>query len=731
MAKPVETDAAAGEAPRRLSYFNAGFLRQPRLRRIMALAGHPLVPLRRPDVAGVAVWGRSPYAARGEAVAAAHGLPLFRLEDAFLRSIRPGRSGEPPLGLLIDDLGVHFDAASPSRLEQILGHHPLDDSNLLRRARAGMGRVRASHLSKYNNFDPTHPAPPAGYVLVVDQTRGDASIRHGGASEVTFAEMLVAAKLDHPTARILIKTHPETLAGHRPGHFGPVDCDARTTLFADPCSPHDLLDGAIAVYTVSSQLGFEAILAGHRPQVFGQPFYAGWGLTADRQPLLRRGRKLTPAQLFAAAMILAPVWYDPCRDRLCSFEEALDQLEAETRAFRADRSGHVATGMRLWKRGPLQAFFGREKRLTFADPPEKAARLAEARGQSLLIWAGRAPEGFAPPVPVLRVEDGFLRSRGLGADLVAPLSLVTDDLGIYYDPTRPSRLEDLIRAPLPPGGAARAEALVARLTALRLSKYNLAARSDLPPRPEGARMILVPGQVEDDASIRLGCGAIRSNLGLLQATRAANPQALIVYKPHPDVEAGLRPSALPPDALQGLADFIAPQADPISLIDHADEVWTLTSTLGFEALLRGKPVTCLGAPFYAGWGLTTDLSPAPAGANQIEFTEPKSGAFASGLGSAHPALAHPGPEAPPRSMIPERRLRAPDGHPLPRVTLAHLAYAALIAYPRYYDPESRRPCPPEVILDRLASGQAPRRSLANRLLAKAQGALSSHAWLWR
>ncbi len=724
MAERPETDAAAGVPPRRLCYFNAGILRQPRLRRNLELAGYPLVPLRARGAAGVAVWGRSPHALRGEAVAEARGLPLIRLEDAFLRSIRPGRSGEPPLGLLIDDLGVHFDAAAPSRLEQLLATHPLDDSNLLRRAREGIGRIRASHLSKYNNFDPSPPAPPAGYVLVVDQTRGDASIRHGGASEATFAEMLTAARLDHPGARLLIKTHPETLAGHRPGHYGPADCDARTTLFADPCSPHDLLDGAIAVYTVSSQLGFEAILAGHRPQVFGQPFYAGWGLTADRQPPLRRGRKLTPAQLFAAAMILAPVWYDPCRDRLCSFEEALDQLEAETRAFRADRLGHVATGMRLWKRGPLQAFFGREKRLTFADPPEKAARLAEKRGQALLIWAGRAPEGFAPPVPVLRVEDGFLRSRGLGADLVAPLSLVTDDLGIYYDPTRPSRLEHLIRAPLPPGGAARAEALIARLTTLRLSKYNLPASTDLPPH-DGRRVILVPGQVEDDASIRLGCGAIRSNLGLLQAVRAANPQALILYKPHPDVEAGLRPGALPPAALEGLADFIAPQADPISLIEHADQVWTLTSTLGFEALLRGKPVTCLGAPFYAGWGLTADLGSADLGPTDLahaDLDQPDLGPNDLASGTLGQTALSP---------IPPRRLRAPDGHPLPRITLAQLAYAALIAYPRYFDPESRRPCPPEVILDRLASGQAPRRSLANRLLAKAQGALASHAWLWR
>ncbi|WP_091299173.1 capsular polysaccharide biosynthesis protein [Gemmobacter aquatilis] len=650
---------------------------------MLALAGHEL-RLGRPGPGdGVVVWGRSPYAARGEAVAARLGLPLIRLEDAFLRSIRPGRAGDPPLGLLIDPLGVHFDAAAPSTLERLLATDPLDDSNLLRRAREGMGRMAALHLSKYNIHDLALPLPAPGYVLVVDQTRGDAAIRHSGANASTFAEMLATARADHPTARILIKTHPETALGHRPGHFGPADLAPGTTLCTAALSPLALLEGAIAVYTVSSQLGFEAILAGHRPRVFGQPFYSGWGLTEDVTPHPRRRRTLSRTQLFAAAMILAPIWYDPCRDRLCSFEQALDQMEAELRAFREDRHGHVASGMRLWKRGPLQQIFGQQKPLLFRTPPARAAALAARTGRGLLIWAGQEPPGLSTP-QLRRVEDGFLRSRGLGADLVPPLSLVTDDLGVYYDPSRESRLERLITSPLPPGGAARAEALRARLIASGVSKYNLGGT--LPDLPPGHR-ILVPGQVEDDASIRLGAGDIRTNRALLEAARTAHPGAVIVYKPHPDVEAGLRPGALD---TTGLADVIARNADPLALIAACDAVWTMTSLLGFEALIRGKPVTCLGAPFYAGWGLTRDLGP-----------------------------------------IPERRQRAPDGHPLPRPTLDHLIHAALIAYPRYYDPVSRRPCPPEVVLDRLASGTIPRASRANRLLAKLQGAFASKAHLWR
>lgn len=677
----------AGEIPRRLFYYNAGFLRQAHLRRMLALAGHELRLGRPGPEDGVVVWGRSPYAHRGEAMAARRNLPLVRIEDAFLRSIRPGRMGDAPLGLLIDAQGVHFDSSIPSALETILAKHPLDDSNLLARARDGITRIRSLDLSKYNLHLSNAPLPAPGYVLVVDQTAGDASIRYSGANAARFAEMLAVAQSEHPGARIVIKAHPETQLGLRRGHFSVADQTERVQLLTSPVSPWALLEGAIAVYTVSSQLGFEAILAGHRPRVFGQPFYAGWGLSADAFPVDRRNRALTRTQLFAAAMILAPTWVDPCRNRLCSFEEAVDQLEAEVRAYREDRFGHVAIGMRVWKRARLQAVFGREKPMIFQDNPIRAVARAEASGRNLLVWAGKEPADLPTALTIRRVEDGFLRSRGLGAELVPPLSLVTDDLGIYYDPSRESRLERLIQTPLPPDAARRTEKLIAALIAARLSKYNLAGA--MPDLPAGTR-VLVPGQVEDDASIRLGAGDIRSNLALLQAARSAHPNAVIIYKPHPDVEAGLRPGAIPDAALRGLADVVARHADPIQLIAACDVVVTMTSLLGFEALLRGKRVICLGAPFYAGWGLTSDLGP-----------------------------------------VPLRRKQAEDGHPLPRPSLLALVHATLIAYPRYYDPVSRRACPPEVVLHRLASGTESPTGLGLRLLSKLQGRFATYARFWR
>lgn len=657
----------AGVDPRRLFAFNGGMFRG-RVNRILALAGwSPRLGLPcQTDL--VAVWGAAATSARGRAVAARRAAGLVHVEDAFLRSILPGRdrariARRGPIGLIVDPIGLHFDHTRPSLIENIIAsgrtvpHHAA--------ARDGLARLIAADLSKYNAHLPDMAAPPPGYVLVIDQTAGDASLM--GAGRDSFLHMLATARAEHPGLPIVIRSHPETAMGLRPGHLGTQDLQPGDAISSEPVSPWRLLAGAVAVYAISSQLGYEAILAGHRPRLFGMPFYAGWGLSDDETAVPRRSSAPVEA-LFAASHLIAPLWYDPCRDRLCDFSDAVNQMEAEVKAWRQDHAGHLAYGMRLWKRPFMAQMFGAANGIRFTDRPHPDVTMA---------WANRAAK-----VPAaLRIEDGFLRSRGLGAELTPPLSLVADDLGIYYDPSRPSRLEALIAAPLPPGGASRAAALRAGLIASGLSKYNLNGAASLPPC-DGRRRILVPGQVEDDASIRLGAGTERRNLDLLVRVRAENPAAFIIYKPHPDVEAGLRPGHIAPDDLAGLADHIADHADPAELVKQVDEIWTITSTLGFEALLRGVPVTTLGAPFYAGWGLTRDLG-----------------------------------------RVPDRRQARPG--------LDGLTHAVLIGYPRYFDPISGLPCPPEVALDRLADPRISARAPRLRLLAKLQGKLSGHSWIWR
>lgn len=262
----------------------------------------------------------------------------------------------------------------------------------------------------------------------------------------------------------------------------------------------------------------------------------------------------------------------------------------------------------LWKRSCVQLlmpdralhFVGRDTAL----PPNI----------TLIVW-GRRDEGLPLPegVQVLRLEDGFVRSVGLGADWIRPLSWVVDDLGIYYDATCPSRLEAILQhTQFSPALRGRAAALRDKIVAARLSKYNLQGGKAW-QRPELRRVILVPGQVESDASIKYGAPegvcAVRTNLALLQAVREANPDAWIVYKPHPDVVAGLRKAGSDAGVALKFCDELIVDAPIDSLIEQVDEVHVLTSLTGFEALLRGKRVVCYGQPFYAGWGLTVDQAP--------------------------------------------------------------------------------------------------------------------------
>lgn len=672
MAETSSSDTADPTGDRRLFVYNGGFLTKTRIKRILDLSGYK-VSLGAPGPDDfVGVWGNSPTAPRGETVAARRNAGLVRVEDAWLRSIHPGRDGSPPSGLVIDTSGVHYDARTASDLEQLLSTHPLDDTALLDRARGSIDRMKEAHLSKYTAFDPASPVPDPGYVLVIDQTEDDASLRACGADRNRFLEMLFVAQQEHPGARIIIKSHPETIAGHRAGHFTENDLKPHICFCNDAVSPWALMDGAMAVYTVSSLLGFEAIYTGHKPRVFGTPFYAGWGLTIDEFPVQRRQRRLSRAQLFAGASLLYPRWYDPFTDTLCTFETALENLAAETRAWREDRRGWVASGMRMWKRAPLQRAFGQTKPMLFEDDPV----VARKTGRPWMVWASKATVGLED---ALRVEDGFLRSRGLGAELVPPLSLVLDDKGIYYDATKPSRLELLIaeRETLRPDQRQRAEKLIAAIASNGVSKYNTGAQP--PPLPDGHR-ILVVGQVEDDASLQHGGASIATNAALLARARADNPNAVLIYKPHPDVDAGLRAGGT---ITEQDTDVTVHGVDPAPLLAEVDEVWTMTSLLGFEALIRGIPVTTVGIPFYAGWGLTTDLA-----------------------------------------RIPPRRRATP--------ALSGLVHACLIDYPRYIHPSSGAPCPVEPIVAWLSQDHPqPARSLSNRLLSKLQGLFASKAHLWR
>jgi capsular polysaccharide export protein len=307
-----------------------------------------------------------------------------------------------------------------------------------------------------------------------------------------------------------------------------------------------------------------------------------------------------------------------------------------------------AWGFSPWKRALVPRFFPASRVLFLhgrEQPPADAVLLAWGRRplpETLQARLGRDLTRWS-------VEDGFLRSVGLGADLIRPLSWVVDRQGLYFDASRSSDLESYLQqGAIPAPLVQRAARLRADIVAHAVTKYNLAGRGW--QRPAGrAQVVLATGQVESDASVHWGSPALRSNLDLLKAVRAARPEAWVVYKPHPDVTAGLR-SAGPQEAQAGLwCDEIATQASLEPMLAQVDEVHTLTSLAGFEALLRGVPVTCWGQPFYAGWGLTEDHHPPVRRTRRLSLDDLVAGALlaypryvrrdGSGLCQAEDALA--------------------------------------------------------------------------------------------
>ena len=595
-----------------------------------------------------------------------------RWDDGFLRI--PGAPAARGLSYIVDGLGIYYDATAPSELEIMLEEGGWETGEILVRAKRAAASLRRLDLSLDN--DPRRlsfaqaleragpgsgqrPPGQAGRIVIVDQPRGDPTVGFGLAGTASFTTMLNAAAAEHPRAERVVVMDPAAPLGAT-GHLTAADA-ARTgaRLVADPVGAWSLVDGCDRLYTVTSHVGFEAALAGRPVTCFGMPFYAGWGFSDDRLHLARRSRRRRPDEVFAAAYIVCSRYFDPYGGEACRLEDALDILALVTARRRENAARTLCLGFSSWKRRWVIETLSSPGNTPAIPRAKDRVEAADLDGiDRVIAWASRAPEGTeeacrAAGVPLLRMEDGFLRSIGLGVALRPGASHVLDATGVYYDPTAPSDLETLLET------AAFDEALLARAARLReaivkarVSKYNVGG-APVPPMPRSGPVVLVAGQVENDASIRLGTVGVRTNAGLLRLARERHPDAVIAFKPHPDVEAGLRPGWVPPEELKAHADVVLRDVSAADAIDAADRIETLTSLIGFEALLRGKPVTTHGLPFYAGWGLT---------------------------------------ESPPCP----RRTR--------RLGLDELVAGALIAYPRYVDPRTGLPCPPEVLVRRLGEG---------------------------
>lgn len=596
-------------------------------------------------------WGRKESGKKAIELSTKFNGKFKLLEDGFIRSVGLGVDGAKLLSIVEDDIGIYYDATSQSRLEKILSEHKFDNE-LLQESKWCIDFITTHNISKYNNAPnisknliQKYELENSNNILIIAQTDGDASLIYGLGDKFSTADVIDAAIKENPNSNILLKIHPDVLSGKKKSDINISNLDSKIKIIAEDINPISLLKHINKVYTKTSGMGFEALMCGCECVCFGMPFYAGWGLSDDRvQAPLRRNRTLSIEELFAGAYILYAKYIDAYTGQNTTLKRVLPQINTLKNArLNECKKQKFLFGFSVWKRKFMRPFLGENLNYisVFSKNPLKSALKAGLDTNSLVyIWGKKEYLELQKwcdenSVNIIRVEDGFIRSVGLGSDLTRPYSLVFDDVGIYFDTTSPSRLENILNYhKFSSSELEAAKKLKDILIDSKISKYN-DDKDGIISSKNGKKIALVIGQVEDDASVRIGADGMK-NIELLEQARLNSPNSHIIYKPHPDVVSGNRIGLVDIDQALKYCDEVLEGVSMPTLLDLADEIHTMTSTSGLEAILRGKRVICYGRPFWAGWGLSDDKKPQPRRYRSLSSDELVAGAYL-----LYPKYVHP------------------------------------------------------------------------------------------
>lgn len=568
-------------------------------------------------------WGLKDNTLKARRYAAKNNLQFLALEDGFIHSMSQGRLGAQSWSLVIDSTGIYYDARAPSDLEKLILDSTVSNKEK-KIAMLSISKITELNITKYNNTKRTIPdslKKLKDTVLVVDQVDGDLSIKYSLAEKHSFQHMYEAALRENPTSNILIKTHPDVINGKKRGCIDlQQNLPKNVQIITENINSLLLIKQARSIYVVSSQMGFDALLLRKRVICFGAPFYAGWGLTDDRlDPTLpvfeRRNKSIDIETLFYLSYYQYSSYIHPDKGSPCTLEDILNYVELQFRINDHNRGKLYCIGFTPWKKKFIREYLkSTESTIFFPSNANEAIAMGFDKSSVSCLWSFKHEKEAALlhssfKTPVWRIEDGFIRSVSLGSNYTLPASLVVDKSGLYFDATNESDLEKILsKHEFSEKDRERASALRLQLISQAVSKYNVGRRNTekLPTNTEAKCIILIPGQVSDDASISKGCLDINTNIKLIKEVRKTNPSGFIIYKPHPDVLSGNREGYVPKDLLMKYCDLVIEDISITDCLSQVQEVHTMTSLVGFEALIRGLKVHCYGIPFYSGWGLTTD-----------------------------------------------------------------------------------------------------------------------------
>lgn len=586
-------------------------------------------------------WGRKNSGLKIIELAKKHNTKFLLLEDGFLRSLNLGIENSPSFSIVKDDVGIYYDATAPSKLENILNIYEFS-SEELEQAKKAIELIKTEKLSKYNNnlcIPKDLFSTNEERVLIITQVANDASLKFGLADSFSTQEIINDTIKENPNAKIYIKIHPDVLSGKKQSDFDVQDLPNNCVVIKENYNPIELLSHFKKVYTKTSGMGFEALMLECECVCYGMPFYAGWGLTQDKQACKRRLKKRSLEEVFYATYVLYSEYFNPYLNQKSDIFDTIYTLAKYKKIEQTNSNALYFLGFTLWKRWFMKPFFkAKNNKIIFLNSLNELYKAKLNSEDKIFIWGKKYDKALLVKDfsnEIFLVEDGFLRSVFLGSDLTRPFSLIIDSKGLYVDPSKPSDLEDILQNhEFDESLRQRAKKLITTITQNKFSKYNGLKHEKLNFNTN-KKIILIPAQVEDDASMILG-GAGFDTLKLLQSVRETNENAFIVFKPHPDVLSGNRKGLKDKSIILKYCDEIIENVSIDSAINACDEVHTITSTSGFDALLRGKKVVVYGKPFYAGWGLTSDLYEIPRRTRVLSLEE-----LVAGVLILYPRYIHP------------------------------------------------------------------------------------------
>ena len=529
------------------------------------------------------------------------------IEDGFIHSFGKKKK-EIPLSICFDNAGIYYNCNSKNDLKKYI-KEKLSKENISR-AKNIVNLWKKYSISKYN-FPSFIEPPSSPYILLIDQTFGDLSIGYGDANENSFKKMFEFAVNNWPEHKIVIKSHPDVINSKKKGCIDISDNTKHNVIIiGDIGQINKLIDSSSAVCVVTSQVGFEALIYGKDVHVFGNPFYSGLGLTIDHNSNNKKvTNKITLEQLVFSSLVKYQICLDPRTKKECQIEEIIQYIHSLRQVSKFFPQDLEAINLTPWKARQINRFV-----YPVTGKRVKFLKRFKRKMKNIIVWGKNTRiESYLPNFDdFISVEDGFIRSVGLGADLYPPLSLLFDKKGIHYDASKVSDLEDQLQnSNVNYSERMRARKILNLIIKLKISKYNLRLTKtiNLPKNATNKEIIGVLGQVESDNSIIYGVPnntIQKTNFALVEKVRKDYPDAFIIYKPHPDTESGVRAKGERDSDISDYADLIANKTSLEDLFNKVDRIAVFTSLGGFEALIRGISVITYGFPFYAGWGLTED-----------------------------------------------------------------------------------------------------------------------------